>query len=119
MIELNYLNDEITLSMRAFANADVNGDGSINDDDYDLLNAYINLYSNNEIIYPLYKPELKYYQITYELFDGKATNIDKYSIGSGNITLKNICILLIPKTYPASYCPLEIDSIPPRYISEK
>lgn len=84
-----YLNDEITLSMQAFANADVNGDGSINDDDYNLLNAYINLYSNDEIIYPLYKPELKYYQITYDLFDGKATNVDKYSIASGNITLKN------------------------------
>jgi len=84
-----YLNDEITLSIQAFANADVNGDGSINADDYDLLNAYINLYSNDEIIYPLYKPELKYYQITYELFDGTATNVDKYSIASGNITLKN------------------------------
>jgi len=84
-----FLRNEITISQQAFKNADVNGDGSINDDDYNLLNAYINLHSDSEIIYPLYKDELKYYKITYELFDGKATNVSEYSIASGDIILKN------------------------------
>ena len=34
-------------------------------------------------------------------------------------TLKNIWLFDIPRTCPASYCPISIDCMPPLYISEK
>ena len=37
----------------------------------------------------------------------------------GSSTYKNVCTRVMPSTEHASYCPTGMDSIPPRYISEK
>ena len=44
-----YLNKEITLNTQATKNADVNGDGSINSTDYDLLEKYISEHSDGAV----------------------------------------------------------------------
>ena len=44
-----YLNKEITLNTQATKNADVNGDGSINSTDYDLLEKYILEHSDGAV----------------------------------------------------------------------
>ena len=37
----------------------------------------------------------------------------------GSMILKKVCTLEYPRTFAASYCPREIDSMPPRKISAK